>query len=101
MLITLHKNARTTPAIRAEIAASNESTRALAKRFGVSELTIAKWRKRASVNDLPHTLHRLQTTLSPALSHPARLQGRFTNRCGWLSCQRFIASKGVLLPKVD
>ena len=52
MLITLHKNARTTPAIRAEIAASNESTRALAKRFGVSELTIAKWRKRASVNDL-------------------------------------------------
>ena len=66
MLITLHKNARTTPAIRAEIAASNESTRALAKRFGVSELTIAKWRKRASVNDLPHTPHRLQTTLSPA-----------------------------------
>ncbi len=66
MLITLHKNARTTPpAIRAEIAASNESTRALAKRFGVSELTIAKWRKRASVNDLPHTPHRLQTTLSP------------------------------------
>ncbi len=42
MFITLHKNARTTPAIRAEIAASNESTRALAKRFGVSELTIAK-----------------------------------------------------------
>ena len=66
MLITLHKNARTTPAIRAEIAASNESTRALAKRFGVSELTIAQWRKRASVNDLPHTPHRLQTTLSPA-----------------------------------
>ena len=66
MLITLHKNARTTPAIRAEIAASNESTRALAKRFGVSELTIAKWRKRASVNDLPHRPHRLQTTLSPA-----------------------------------
>ena len=26
MLITLHKNARTTPAIRAEIAASSEST---------------------------------------------------------------------------
>ncbi len=65
MLITLHKNARTTPAIRAEIAASNESTRALAK-FGVSELTIAKWR-------LPHTPHRLQTTLSPELilgAHP-------------------------------
>ncbi len=39
MLITLHKNTRTTPPIRAEIAASSESTRALVKRFGVSELT--------------------------------------------------------------
>ncbi len=48
----------------AEIAASSESTRALAKRFGVSELTIAKWRKRASVNE--GAPHRLQTTLSPA-----------------------------------
>ena len=35
------------------------------------------------------------------VSPPARLQGRFTNRCGWLSYHRCIASKGVLLPKVD
>ena len=44
MIIALHKNARTTPAIRAEIAASTESAKALACRFGVSEATIYKWK---------------------------------------------------------
>lgn len=36
MMIALHKNARTTPAVRAEIAASNETARVLAQRFGVT-----------------------------------------------------------------
>jgi hypothetical protein len=36
MLIALHKNARTTPAVRAEIAASNEPARVLAERFGIT-----------------------------------------------------------------
>lgn len=42
MMIALHKNARTTPAIRAEIAASKESARVLAQRYGVTEATIYK-----------------------------------------------------------
>ncbi len=37
MLIALHKNARTTPAVRAEIAASNEPANVLALRFGITE----------------------------------------------------------------
>jgi len=44
MMIALHKNARTTPAIRAEIAASKESARVLAQRYGVTEATIYKWK---------------------------------------------------------
>jgi len=40
MMIALHKNARTTAAIRAEIAASTQSASVLAKRFGVSEATV-------------------------------------------------------------
>ena len=36
MLIALHKNARTTPAVRAEIAASNEPDRILAQRLGIT-----------------------------------------------------------------
>lgn len=66
MIIALHKNARTTPAIRAEIAASTDSVVALARRYGVSEETARKWKKRTSVHDASHTPHRLQTTLTPA-----------------------------------
>ena len=42
----IHPKARTTPAVRAEIARSSEPTGVLAKRFGVSTETIRKGRKR-------------------------------------------------------
>lgn len=42
----VHPNARTTPAVRAEIARSSEPSGVLARRFGVSTETIRKWRKR-------------------------------------------------------
>jgi transposase-like protein len=42
----IHPNARTTPAVRAEIARSREPTGALARRYGVSTETIRKWRRR-------------------------------------------------------
>ena len=64
MLITLHKNARTTPATRAEIQGATGSDYELAERFGVSRDTIRKWRKRETVLDGSHTAHRLQTTLN-------------------------------------
>jgi transposase-like protein len=38
----------------------------LAERFGITEQTVYKWRKRDSVEDRSHTPHRLQTTLTPA-----------------------------------
>ena len=67
MNIALHKNARTTPAIRAEIAASGDlSARELSRRYSVTEATIYKWKARDSVHDRSHTAHRLQTTLTPA-----------------------------------
>ena len=65
MLIALHKQARTTPHVRAQIAASDEPVAVLARRYGVTEPTIYKWKRRAHVYDLPHTAHRLQTTLTP------------------------------------
>ena len=43
---SIHPNARTTPAVRAEIASSAEPTGVLAQRFGVSTETIRKWRQR-------------------------------------------------------
>src|SRR4051812_8394455 len=45
-MLSIHPNARTTPAARAEIARSSEPTGELARRFGVSAETVRKWRKR-------------------------------------------------------
>ena len=42
MLIALHKRARTTPAVRAEIAASRKPVAVLAQHYNVSEATIRK-----------------------------------------------------------
>ncbi|RXZ42061.1 IS481 family transposase [Crenobacter cavernae] len=66
MIVRLHKQARTTPAIRAEIQAATGTNVELAARYNVSVSTIAKWRGRQSVEDRSHTAHRLQTTLTPA-----------------------------------
>jgi transposase InsO family protein len=45
-MLTIHPNARTTPAVRAEIARSGERSGVLAERYGVSAETIRKWRRR-------------------------------------------------------
>ena len=49
----LHGSATTTEAIRRAIQHSQASLRALAKRYGINQKTVAKWKKRASVADLP------------------------------------------------
>ena len=48
------------------IQASSQPGTVLTRHFGVGMETIARWRHRDSVQDRPHTAHRLQTTLSPA-----------------------------------
>src|SRR3954451_12503522 len=54
-MLQIHPNARTTPAVRADIARSKESTGVLAQRFGVSTETIRKWRKRGPDDCLDHS----------------------------------------------
>jgi transposase InsO family protein len=49
----LHGSATTTEAVRRAIQRSEESLRTLAKRHGVNQKTVAKWRKRSSTADLP------------------------------------------------
>ncbi|MGO7815591.1 IS481 family transposase, partial [Rhizobium ruizarguesonis] len=48
-----HGSATTTEAVRRAIQHSQESLRALSKRYGINQKTVAKWRKRSSVADLP------------------------------------------------
>lgn len=62
----VHARARTTPLIRAEIAASQESVAGLSRRHNVTRPTIRKWRNRGEldVQDRSHRPHKLSTTLS-------------------------------------
>jgi len=49
----LHGSATTTEAVRRAIQHSQESLRALARRYGINQKTVAKWKGRTSVADLP------------------------------------------------
>ena len=44
----LHGSATTTEAVRRAIQNGQESLRALAKRYGINQKTVAKWKKRSS-----------------------------------------------------
>ena len=66
MVIQLHKNARTTPAIRRELQESSLSNKALAELYNLNRHTVAKWRSREGTADASHRPHRIQATLSPA-----------------------------------
>src|SRR3954462_14088022 len=46
LMLSIHPNARTTPAVRAEIARSGGPSGELAARYGVSTETVREWRKR-------------------------------------------------------
>lgn len=66
MNIKLHKQATTTPKIRAEIQAapSSLSDSELARQFNVSDSTIRRWRYRDDTHDRSHTRHNLLATLT-------------------------------------
>src|SRR5579875_1197220 len=49
----LHGSATTTGAVRRAIQGSQESLRSLARRYGINQKTVAKWKRRSSVADVP------------------------------------------------
>ena len=63
MAAGLHGSARTTPRVRAELQASQESTRALAARYGLNPKTVAKWRARQTTADTPMGPHQPRSTV--------------------------------------
>ena len=68
MNVHLHKNARTTPAIRRELQAQPASVtdKELAETYHLNRHTVAKWRRRERTEDASHRPRTLHTTLSPA-----------------------------------
>ena len=71
MLISLHKQATTTPKIRAAIQASTEPAWQVAERYGISEQTVWKWRRQDSVHGRSP-----QGKLEQHLDRQAKLVGR-------------------------
>ena len=53
MVQVLHNSARTTAAVRRAIQNSQASIRSLARQYGINPKTVAKWKKRADVQDTP------------------------------------------------
>ncbi|MBF0155083.1 MAG: IS481 family transposase [Magnetococcales bacterium] len=66
MNINLHKNARTTPAIRRELSESPLHQAELARKYHLSRATVRKWQSRDSVEDHSHRPFTLKANLSPA-----------------------------------
>ena len=64
MLLSLHRNATTTPLMRQAIREAEGTIDELAARFGQSRDTIMKWRRRESTADRSHTPHRLSKTIN-------------------------------------
>jgi len=53
----LHGSATTTEAVRRAIQNSQASLRVLARRYGINQKTVAKWKKRSSVSDHSNRPH--------------------------------------------
>ena len=60
----LHGSATTTEAVRRAIQNSQESLRMLATRHGINQKTVAKWKKRPTVSDLPTGPKNAKSTVS-------------------------------------
>ena len=65
MEIKLHKNSTTTLKIRQIIKESSLSAYALAKKYGISQTTAQRWKKRESFKDKSSRPHKLRTDLTP------------------------------------
>ena len=102
-MLAIHPNARTTAAVRAEIARSGEPTGELARRYGVSTGTIRKWRKRgpAECRDRPSRSTQLATRSdrteasagTSRASHQARGLSDRTNVARRVCGLRIVAAK--------
>jgi transposase-like protein len=59
----LHGSATTTEAVRRTIQHSQESLGTLAKRYGINQKTVANWKRRTSVADLPSGSRQAKSTV--------------------------------------
>ena len=103
MQVNLHKNARTTPAMRRELRESPLPIAELARRYHLSKATVRKWRRREEGADRSHCPHHLHTTLSPAPEAVvvARRQSWLLPRDDLLAVTREFLNAGVSRSGLD
>jgi transposase InsO family protein len=67
MAVKLHANATTTPRIRAQIQALAKTVpvAAIARRFGIDETTVRRWKDRTDTADRAHVPQTIATSLTP------------------------------------
>ncbi len=64
MVASIHKNARTTPAVREEIKNSKETIYALAKKYNLSWNTVRKWKQSSSTTDKSSRPNKIRSSLT-------------------------------------
>ena len=103
MQVNLHKNARTTPAMRRELRESPLPIAELARRYHLSKATVRQWWRREETADRSHCPHHLHTTLSPAPEAVvvARRQSWLLPRDDLLAVTRAFLSEGVSRSGLD
>src|SRR3982751_6278836 len=79
----LHGSARTTAAVRRAIQQSQESLRVLAQRHGINPKTVAKWKKRPSVQDERTGPKDPRSTVLTLEEGPSLLPFGGTRSCRW------------------
>jgi transposase-like protein len=80
----LHGSAKTTHAVRAELQRSKAPVASLAKRYGINEKTVLKWRKRQSVEDMPMGPKERHSTVLSAMEEARSWRCACRPGCRWM-----------------
>jgi hypothetical protein len=92
MASSLHGSARTTPRVRAELQASQETTNVLAQRYGLSRTTVNKWRARTTTSDAPKGPTDPRSTMLTAAEEAMVAEFRRALCYHWMMCSAAYAT---------
>ena len=79
----LHSGATTTEAVRRAIQNSQKSLRMLAGRYGINQKTVAKWKKRISISDMPTGPKNVKSTVLSVEEEAIIVAFRKHTLCHW------------------
>jgi hypothetical protein len=92
----LHGSATTTEAVRRAIQHSQESLRTLARRYSINQKTVAKWKRRSSVADVPTGPRDPRSTVLTVEEEAVVVaKGRSASTCPVRALEAWIAAAGV------